>query len=95
MPIPSQRFDLASWYDPDENKPGKSQANKAALIDGYGDFLFYFVLCCLGFFGGGVPLLSCFLFSRMKYKRTYEEMCLFLLYIESYLVLFYFYFKNI
>lgn len=41
VPIPSQRFDLASWYDPDENKPGKSQANKAALIDGYkNDMLF-------------------------------------------------------
>lgn len=36
VPIPNQRFDLANWYDPDENKPGKSQANKAALIDGYG-----------------------------------------------------------
>lgn len=38
MPIPSQRFDLASWYDPDENKPGKSRVNKAALIEGY-DYL--------------------------------------------------------
>lgn len=34
VPIPSQRFDLSSWYDPDDSKPGKSRANKAALIDG-------------------------------------------------------------
>lgn len=35
VPIPSQRFDLTSWYDCDDNKPGKSRANKAALIEGY------------------------------------------------------------
>lgn len=35
VPIPSQRFDLDNWYDPDENKPGRSRTKKAALIDGY------------------------------------------------------------
>lgn len=36
MPIPKERFDLSSWYDPDDNKPGKFRTAKAALIDGYG-----------------------------------------------------------
>lgn len=46
VPIPSERFDLTSWYDPDENKPGKSWANKAALIDGYGykNNVFFFIV---------------------------------------------------
>lgn len=44
VPIPSQRFDLVNWYDPDENKAGKSRANKAALIDGY-DLVFSLLLC--------------------------------------------------
>lgn len=35
VPIPRERFDLASWYDPDDNKAGKSRTAKAALIDGY------------------------------------------------------------
>lgn len=35
VPIPRERFDLAGWYDPDDNKPGKSRTAKAALIDGY------------------------------------------------------------
>lgn len=35
VPIPKERFDLASWYDPDENKAGKSRTATAALIDGY------------------------------------------------------------
>ncbi|KAA8580583.1 hypothetical protein FQN60_013541 [Etheostoma spectabile] len=34
VPIPKERFDLTSWYDPDENKAGKSRTAKAALIDG-------------------------------------------------------------
>ncbi|XP_029979050.1 highly reducing polyketide synthase SAT13-like [Sphaeramia orbicularis] len=38
VPIPRERFDLASWYDPDENKPGKSRTAKAALIDGFNEF---------------------------------------------------------
>lgn len=35
VPIPKERFDLTSWYDPDDSKPGKSRTAKAALIDGY------------------------------------------------------------
>lgn len=35
VPIPKERFDLAGWYDPDDNKAGKSRTAKAALIDGY------------------------------------------------------------
>ncbi|KAM9337161.1 phenolphthiocerol/phthiocerol polyketide synthase subunit C-like [Symphorus nematophorus] len=38
VPIPKERFDLASWYDPDDNKPGKSRTAKAALIDGFNEF---------------------------------------------------------
>ncbi|XP_078137390.1 phenolphthiocerol/phthiocerol polyketide synthase subunit C-like [Sander vitreus] len=38
VPIPKERFDLASWYDPDENKAGKSRTAKAALIDGFNEF---------------------------------------------------------
>ncbi|XP_027129772.1 uncharacterized protein LOC104937073 [Larimichthys crocea] len=36
--IPKERFDLASWYDPDDNKAGKSRTAKAALIDGFNEF---------------------------------------------------------
>nr|XP_019958725.1 PREDICTED: uncharacterized protein LOC109639608 [Paralichthys olivaceus] len=38
LPIPKKRFDLSVWYDPDENKAGKSRTAKAALIDGFNDF---------------------------------------------------------
>ncbi|GAA6215183.1 uncharacterized protein LOC108900013 [Lates japonicus] len=38
VPIPRERFDLASWYDPDDNKAGKSRTAKAALIDGFNEF---------------------------------------------------------
>nr|CBN82142.1 Beta-ketoacyl synthase [Dicentrarchus labrax] len=38
VPIPKERFDLAGWYDPDDNKPGKSRTAKAALIDGFNEF---------------------------------------------------------
>ncbi|XP_061569548.1 phenolphthiocerol/phthiocerol polyketide synthase subunit C-like [Cololabis saira] len=36
--IPKERFDLASWYDPDDTKLGKSRTAKAALIDGFNEF---------------------------------------------------------
>ncbi|XP_037613517.1 phenolphthiocerol/phthiocerol polyketide synthase subunit C-like [Sebastes umbrosus] len=36
--IPKERFDVSSWYDPDDNKPGKSRTAKAALIDGFNEF---------------------------------------------------------
>ncbi|KAM9332642.1 phthioceranic/hydroxyphthioceranic acid synthase-like [Pholidichthys leucotaenia] len=36
--IPKERFDLSSWYDPDDTKPGKSRTAKAALIDGFNEF---------------------------------------------------------
>lgn len=35
VPIPRERFDIASWYDPDDTKLGKSRTDKAALIDRY------------------------------------------------------------
>ncbi|KAG7231212.1 hypothetical protein INR49_012043 [Caranx melampygus] len=38
VPIPKERFDLSSWYDPDDNKAGKSRTAKAALIDGFNEF---------------------------------------------------------
>ncbi|XP_073343919.1 phenolphthiocerol/phthiocerol polyketide synthase subunit C [Pagrus major] len=38
VPIPKERFDLTSWYDPDDSKPGKSRTAKAALIDGFNEF---------------------------------------------------------
>ncbi|XP_071340845.1 mycolipanoate synthase [Trachinotus anak] len=38
VPIPKERFDLASWYDPDDNKAGKSRTANAALIDGFNEF---------------------------------------------------------
>ncbi|XP_036934730.1 phenolphthiocerol/phthiocerol polyketide synthase subunit C-like isoform X2 [Acanthopagrus latus] len=38
VPIPKERFDLSSWYDPDDSKPGKSRTAKAALIDGFNEF---------------------------------------------------------
>ncbi|KAK1885488.1 hypothetical protein KUDE01_031682 [Dissostichus eleginoides] len=37
-PIPKERFDISSWYDPDENKAGKSRTAKAALINGFNEF---------------------------------------------------------
>ncbi|XP_029943582.1 uncharacterized protein LOC115385648 [Salarias fasciatus] len=36
--IPKERFDVSSWYDPDDNKVGKSRTAKAALIDRYNEF---------------------------------------------------------
>ncbi|XP_036375961.1 highly reducing polyketide synthase cm3B-like [Megalops cyprinoides] len=36
--IPNERFDSAFWYDPDENKAGKSCTAKAALIEGLNSF---------------------------------------------------------
>uniref|UniRef100_A0A3Q3GM70 Fatty acid synthase 2 n=1 Tax=Kryptolebias marmoratus TaxID=37003 RepID=A0A3Q3GM70_KRYMA len=36
--IPKERFDISSWYDPDDTKPGKSRTAKAALIDGFNEF---------------------------------------------------------
>ncbi|TWW70742.1 putative polyketide synthase 1 [Takifugu flavidus] len=38
VPIPRERFDVASWYDPDDNKAGKSRTARAALIDGFNEF---------------------------------------------------------
>uniref|UniRef100_A0A667Z092 Fatty acid synthase 2 n=1 Tax=Myripristis murdjan TaxID=586833 RepID=A0A667Z092_9TELE len=38
VPIPKERFDLASWYDPDDNKAGKSRTAKAAVIEGFNEF---------------------------------------------------------
>ncbi|XP_008293505.1 probable polyketide synthase 1 [Stegastes partitus] len=38
VPIPKERFDLSSWYDPDGSKAGKSRTAKAALIDGFNEF---------------------------------------------------------
>ncbi|XP_030623446.1 probable polyketide synthase 16 [Chanos chanos] len=36
--IPDERFNLSHWYDPDDNKPGKSRTAKAALLDGFNAF---------------------------------------------------------
>ncbi|XP_013860874.1 phthiocerol synthesis polyketide synthase type I PpsC-like [Austrofundulus limnaeus] len=36
--IPRERFDVSSWYDPDDTKPGKSRTARAALIDGFNEF---------------------------------------------------------
>uniref|UniRef100_A0A4W5M6M5 Fatty acid synthase 2 n=1 Tax=Hucho hucho TaxID=62062 RepID=A0A4W5M6M5_9TELE len=38
VPIPIERFDCSQWYDPDDNKVGKSRTAKAALIDGFNLF---------------------------------------------------------
>uniref|UniRef100_UPI003AABFD3A phthioceranic/hydroxyphthioceranic acid synthase n=1 Tax=Centroberyx gerrardi TaxID=166262 RepID=UPI003AABFD3A len=38
VPIPKERFDLASWYDADDSKAGKSRTAKAALIEGFNEF---------------------------------------------------------
>ncbi|KAJ4925467.1 hypothetical protein JOQ06_018197 [Pogonophryne albipinna] len=38
VPIPKERFDISSWYDPDDNKAGKSRTAKAALINGFNEF---------------------------------------------------------
>uniref|UniRef100_A0A3B4ALM4 Uncharacterized protein n=1 Tax=Periophthalmus magnuspinnatus TaxID=409849 RepID=A0A3B4ALM4_9GOBI len=38
VPIPRERFDMGSWYEVDENKPGKSRTAKAALIEGFNEF---------------------------------------------------------
>ncbi|XP_053716151.1 uncharacterized protein LOC128756038 [Synchiropus splendidus] len=35
VPIPKERFNVDSWFDPDDNKPGKCRTDKAALIDGF------------------------------------------------------------
>ncbi|XP_077481055.1 phenolphthiocerol synthesis polyketide synthase type I Pks15/1 [Stigmatopora argus] len=40
--IPPERFDMASWYDPDGSKPGKTHTRKAALIDGLNEFDHHF-----------------------------------------------------
>ncbi|MBN3311154.1 LNKS synthase, partial [Amia calva] len=36
--IPNERFNSAAWYDPDDNKPGKSRTARAAFIDGLNAF---------------------------------------------------------
>ncbi|XP_040922240.1 highly reducing polyketide synthase cm3B [Toxotes jaculatrix] len=36
--IPAERFDSTFWYDADDNKPGKTQTTKAALIEGFNEF---------------------------------------------------------
>ncbi|KAK7881504.1 hypothetical protein WMY93_029913 [Mugilogobius chulae] len=36
--IPAERFDSSRWYDPDQGKPGKTQTNKAAFINGFNEF---------------------------------------------------------
>ncbi|XP_076147275.1 phthioceranic/hydroxyphthioceranic acid synthase-like [Alosa pseudoharengus] len=36
--IPDERFDCSQWYDPDENKPGKTRTKRAALINGFNEF---------------------------------------------------------
>ncbi|XP_044031508.1 mycocerosic acid synthase-like polyketide synthase [Siniperca chuatsi] len=36
--IPAERFDTTLWYDADDNKPGKTQTTKAALIEGFNEF---------------------------------------------------------
>ncbi|KPP78266.1 putative polyketide synthase 16, partial [Scleropages formosus] len=36
--IPKERFDCASWYDPDDEKPGKSCTERAALMEGLSEF---------------------------------------------------------
>uniref|UniRef100_A0A3B3YVE2 Uncharacterized protein n=2 Tax=Poecilia mexicana TaxID=48701 RepID=A0A3B3YVE2_9TELE len=36
--IPRERFDMASWYDPDDTKAGKSRTFNAALIDRFNEF---------------------------------------------------------
>ncbi|KAK5849929.1 hypothetical protein PBY51_014226 [Eleginops maclovinus] len=38
VPIPKERFDISSWYDPDDNKAGKSRTARAALINGFNEF---------------------------------------------------------
>ncbi|KAK5878172.1 hypothetical protein CesoFtcFv8_025605 [Champsocephalus esox] len=38
VPIPKERFDISSWYDPDDNKAGKCRTAKAALINGFNEF---------------------------------------------------------
>uniref|UniRef100_A0A8C7YTJ6 Fatty acid synthase 2 n=1 Tax=Oryzias sinensis TaxID=183150 RepID=A0A8C7YTJ6_9TELE len=38
VPIPRERFDTGSWYDPDDTKAGKSRTAKAAFIDGFNEF---------------------------------------------------------
>nr|XP_046227978.1 highly reducing polyketide synthase cm3B [Scatophagus argus] len=36
--IPAERFDTNFWYDADDNKPGKTQTVRAALIEGFNEF---------------------------------------------------------
>ncbi|XP_041924742.1 highly reducing polyketide synthase 40-like [Alosa sapidissima] len=36
--IPDERFDCSQWYDPDENKPGKTRTKRAALMNGFNEF---------------------------------------------------------
>ncbi|XP_014876513.1 phthiocerol synthesis polyketide synthase type I PpsD-like isoform X2 [Poecilia latipinna] len=36
--IPRERFDVGSWFDPDDTKPGKTCTARAALIDGFNEF---------------------------------------------------------
>uniref|UniRef100_A0A672J9Z4 Reducing polyketide synthase FUB1-like n=1 Tax=Salarias fasciatus TaxID=181472 RepID=A0A672J9Z4_SALFA len=36
--IPVERFDTTFWFDADDNKPGKTQTTRAALIEGFDEF---------------------------------------------------------
>ncbi|XP_061569896.1 uncharacterized protein pks1 [Cololabis saira] len=36
--VPAERFDTTFWYDADLTKPGKTQTNKAAFIEGFNEF---------------------------------------------------------
>ncbi|XP_055018199.1 uncharacterized protein pks1 isoform X2 [Boleophthalmus pectinirostris] len=36
--IPTERFNSTLWYDPDDSKPGKTQTQKAAFINGFNEF---------------------------------------------------------
>ncbi|XP_056656051.1 mycocerosic acid synthase-like [Monodelphis domestica] len=36
--IPHERFNVEEWYDPEENKPGKSLTRWAALVEGFNEF---------------------------------------------------------
>ncbi|XP_045558744.1 highly reducing polyketide synthase alt5 isoform X1 [Salmo salar] len=38
LQIPDERFDSSYWYDPNDDKVGKSRTDKAALMDGFNEF---------------------------------------------------------
>ncbi|XP_030613026.1 uncharacterized protein pks1 [Archocentrus centrarchus] len=40
--IPAERFDTTFWYDAENDKPGKMQTTKAALIEGFNEFDYKF-----------------------------------------------------